>query len=258
MKTALITGGTKGIGKAVALAFMEKGYEVVINYSRDERSALAAQEEFNMMGYCPVLLRADVSDEAQVKAMFKEFFSIYDSLDVLVNNAGISLIKVIQDTTISDWNKIFDVNVKGTFLCSKEVVNKMVFSGGGAIINVASVWGEVGASCEVAYSASKGAVIAFTRALSKELAPSNAVGRGNRTADRLKERIFRVRGSGLFFRLRFFHFLCGTNFRFRFLSLRFSLRLVLRFWMTFSLGLRFCLSHRSAEEINAERSGFRR
>ncbi len=70
MKTALITGGTKGIGKAVALAFMEKGYEVVINYSRDERSALAAQEEFNMMGYCPVLLRADVSDEAQVKAMF--------------------------------------------------------------------------------------------------------------------------------------------------------------------------------------------
>lgn len=173
MKTALITGGTKGIGKAVALAFMEKGYEVVINYSRDERSALAAQEEFNMMGYCPVLLRADVSDEAQVKAMFKEFFSIYDSLDVLVNNAGISLIKVIQDTTISDWNKIFDVNVKGTFLCSKEVVNKMVFSGGGAIINVASVWGEVGASCEVAYSASKGAVIAFTRALSKELAPSN-------------------------------------------------------------------------------------
>ncbi len=173
MKTALITGGTKGIGKAVALAFMEKGYEVVINYSRDERSALAAQEEFNMMGYCPVLLRADVSDEAQVKAMFKEFFSIYDSLDVLVNNAGISLIKVIQDTTISDWNKIFDVNIKGTFLCSKEVVNKMVFSGGGAIINVASVWGEVGASCEVAYSASKGAVIAFTRALSKELAPSN-------------------------------------------------------------------------------------
>lgn len=173
MKTALITGGTKGIGKAVALAFMEKGYEVVINYSRDERSALAAQEEFNMMGYCPVLLRADVSDEAQVKAMFKEFFSIYDSLDVLVNNAGISLIKVIQDTTISDWNKIFDVNIKGTFLCSKEVVNKMVFSGGGAIINVASVWGEVGASCEVAYSASKGAVIAFTKALSKELAPSN-------------------------------------------------------------------------------------
>ena len=173
MKTALVTGGTKGIGKAIALAFLERGYEVVLNYSRDERGALAAQDEFNMLGYCPVLLRADVSDEAQVKAMFKEFFSIYERLDVLVNNAGISLIKVIQDTTPQDWNKVFDVNVKGTYLCSREVVDKMVFAGGGAIVNVASIWGEVGASCEVAYSASKGAVIAFTKALAKELAPSN-------------------------------------------------------------------------------------
>lgn len=172
MKTALVTGGTKGIGKAIALAFLERGYEVVLNYAHDEMTALATQEEFNMLGYCPVLLRADVSDEAQVKAMFKEFFSIYERLDVLVNNAGISLIKVIQDTTPNDWNRVFDVNVKGTYLCSREVVDKMVFAGGGAIVNVASIWGEVGASCEVAYSASKGAVIAFTKALSKELAPS--------------------------------------------------------------------------------------
>ncbi len=172
MKTALVTGGTKGIGKAIALAFLERGYEVVLNYAHDEITALATQEEFNMLGYCPVLLRADVSDEAQVKAMFKEFFSIYERLDVLVNNAGISLIKVIQDTTPNDWNRVFDVNVKGTYLCSREVVDKMVFVGGGAIVNVASIWGEVGASCEVAYSASKGAVIAFTKALAKELAPS--------------------------------------------------------------------------------------
>lgn len=173
MKTALITGGTKGIGKAVAQAFLERGYEVVINYCHDEKSALSTQEEFNMLGYCPVLLRADVSDEAQVKAMFKEFFSIYERLDVLVNNAGISKIKVIQDTTLSDWNEIFKVNVTSTFLCCKEVVDKMIFSGGGSIINISSIWGEVGASCEVAYSASKGAVITFTKALAKELAPSN-------------------------------------------------------------------------------------
>ena len=172
MKTALITGGTKGIGKAIALAFLERGYEVVLNYGHDEMAALATQEEFNMLGYCPVLLRADVSDEVQVKAMFKEFFSIYEKLDVLVNNAGISLIKVIQDTTPHDWSKVFDVNVKGTYLCCREVVDKMVFAGGGSIVNVASIWGEVGASCEVAYSASKGAVIAFTKALAKELAPS--------------------------------------------------------------------------------------
>ncbi|MCH5142340.1 MAG: 3-oxoacyl-ACP reductase FabG [Clostridiales bacterium] len=173
MKTALITGGTKGIGKAIAGAFLERGYEVVLNYHKDEAAALATQEEFNMLGYCPVLFRADVSDEVQVRNMFREFFSIYDNLDVLVNNAGISLIKVIQDTTLSDWNKIFDTNVKGTFLCSREVANKMVWARSGSIINISSVWGEVGSSCEVAYSASKGAVIAFTKALAKELAPSN-------------------------------------------------------------------------------------
>ena len=158
VKTALITGGTKGIGKAIALAFLERGYEVVLNYCHDERSALATQEEFNMLGYCPVLLRADVSDEAHVRAMFKEFFSIYEKLDVLVNNAGVSLIKVIQETKIADWNRVFDINVKGTYLCSREVTDKMIFAGGGAIVNIASIWGEVGASCEVAYSASKGAI----------------------------------------------------------------------------------------------------
>lgn len=172
MKTVLITGGTRGIGKAIALAFLQRGYEVVLNYNENQQAALATQEEFNMLGFCPILLRADVSDEEQVKTMFNEFFSIYDRLDVLVNNAGVSVVKVIQDTTLSDWNKIFDVNVKGAFLCSKQVVNKMIFSGGGSIINIASIWGEVGASCEVAYSASKGALISFTKALAKELAPS--------------------------------------------------------------------------------------
>ena len=178
MKTALITGGTKGIGKAVALAFLQRGYEVILNYHSDQQTALETQEEFNMLGYCPILLRADVSDELQVKNMFRDFFSIYDRLDVLVNNAGISKIKVIQDTTVEDWNKIFDVNVKSTFLCCREVTNRMVAAGGGSIINISSIWGEVGASCEVAYSASKGAVIAFTTgAETEELMESIPVGR---------------------------------------------------------------------------------
>ncbi|MDE7453475.1 MAG: glucose 1-dehydrogenase [Clostridia bacterium] len=172
MKTALITGGTKGIGKAIALAFMQQGYEVVINYDSDEESALATQEEFNILGYCPILLRADVSDEMQVRAMFREFFGIYDKLDVLVNNAGVSLIRVIQDTTASDWDRIFDVNVKGVYHCCRVVADKMIGCGGGCIINIGSIWGEVGASCEAAYSASKGAVMSFTKALAKEFAPS--------------------------------------------------------------------------------------
>ena len=173
MKTALITGGTKGIGKAIALEFLKHGYEVALNYNSDEQAALATQEEFNMQGYCSVLMPADVSDPAQVKNMFGEFFGIYEKLDVLVNNAGISLVRVIQDTTPSDWDRVFDVNVKGAFNCCRSAVDKMIGNGGGSIINVSSIWGEVGASCEVAYSASKGAVIAFTKALAKELAPSN-------------------------------------------------------------------------------------
>lgn len=172
MKTVLITGGTKGIGKGIALEFLRRGYEVVINYCHDEKAALATQEEFNMQGYCPVLLRADVSDAPQVREMFREFFGIYDKLDVLVNNAGISLVRVIQDTSEADWSRVFGVNVNGVFNCCRAVTDRMIGNGGGCIINIASVWGEVGASCEVAYSASKGAVIALTKALAKELAPS--------------------------------------------------------------------------------------
>ena len=173
MKTALITGGTKGIGKAIAFEFLKRGYEVVINYSSDEGAAIATQAEFNMLGYCPVLMRADVSDEAQVEEMFSEIFRLYDRLDVLVNNAGISRVNVIQDTSAAEWDRVFAVNARGTFLCSRAVTDRMIGAGGGAIINVSSIWGEVGASCEVAYSASKAAVIGFTKALAKELAPSN-------------------------------------------------------------------------------------
>ena len=173
MKTALITGGTKGIGKAIAQEFLQNGYEVILNYCHDEEAALATQAEFNQQGFCPVLMRADVADEGQVKEMFREIFRIYGRVDVLVNNAGISKIRVIQETSLYDFEQIFAVNIKGVFLCSKEVVDNMICSGGGCIINISSIWGEVGASCEVAYSASKGAVIAFTKALAKELAPSH-------------------------------------------------------------------------------------
>lgn len=171
MKTVLITGGTRGIGKAIAERFLRAGYEVILNYCHDEEAALAAQNEFNEQDYCPVLMRADVSDEGQVKAMFSEIFRIYGKIDVLVNNAGISKINVIQDTTLADWEEIMGVNLRGVFLCSREAARSMISFGGGAIVNIASIWGEVGASCEVAYSATKGGVIAFTKALAKELAP---------------------------------------------------------------------------------------
>ena len=172
MKTAVITGGTRGIGRAIAFEFLQRGNELIINNCNNERAAIATQAEFNMLGYCPVLMRADVSDEAQVRDMFSEIFRLYNKIDVLVNNAGISYVGVIQDTTAAEWDKIFGVNVRGAFLCSRAVTDRMIGAGGGSIINISSIWGEVGASCEVAYSASKAALIGFTRALSKELAPS--------------------------------------------------------------------------------------
>lgn len=172
MKTVLITGGTKGIGKAIAFAFLQQGYEVVINYHKDDLSAKETQEEFALQGYYPVVMNADVSNEEQVRGMFTEFFQSFGHLDVLVNNAGISKIDVLQNTTLDQWNRIFAVNMTGTFLCCRESIDHMIDNGGGCVINISSIWGQVGASCEVAYSASKGAVIAFTKALAKELAPS--------------------------------------------------------------------------------------
>ena len=171
-KVALITGGTRGIGRDIAFEFLQLGYEVVINYCSNESAAIATQAEFNMLGYCPVLMRADVSDEYQVRDMFSEIFRLYNKIDVLVNNAGISYTGVIQDTTPAEWDRIFGVNMRGVYLCSRAVADRMIGMGGGCIINISSIWGEVGASCEVAYSASKAAVIGFTKALAKELAPS--------------------------------------------------------------------------------------
>ncbi len=163
MKTILVTGGTRGIGRAIALSFLEKGYRVCVTYSKDEKSAKEAQD----LGV--EVYRCDVRDEFAVVALFERLGTV----DVLVNNAGVSQIKQIQDVTKLEWDELFAVNVGGSFLCAREAAKDMISRRSGVIINISSVWGEVGGSCEVAYSASKGALIAFTKALAKELAPSN-------------------------------------------------------------------------------------
>lgn len=160
---ALVTGGTRGIGLAVCRLLAERGDFVTALYGSDEEAAARARVELPAVEF----LRADVSDEGAVK----EVFSRFSSLDILVNNAGIALYRQVQDTTLSEWERVMAVNAGGTFLCSKYAVGKML-GRGGAIVNISSVWGEKGGSCESAYSASKGAVIAFTKALAKELAPS--------------------------------------------------------------------------------------
>lgn len=165
MKTAVITGGTKGIGLALCEAFFNAGYVVWACYSKDEKAAKKAKKLLPYVNF----VKCDVSDEKQVES----FFSSLNRIDVLVNNAGISLIAQIQDTSLADWNKLFSVNVTGTFLCSREAAKYMISETRGCIINISSVWGEVGASCEVAYSASKAAVIGFTKALAKEVGYSS-------------------------------------------------------------------------------------
>ncbi len=160
---ALVTGGTRGIGLAVCRLLSERGAQVTALYSSDEAAAERAKALLPAVEF----IRADVSNEAQVSAVFSRL----ETLDWLVNNAGIALWRQVQDTSLSEWERVMAVNAGGTFLCSKYAVLKML-SRGGAIVNVSSVWGECGGSCESAYSASKGAVISFTKALAKELAPA--------------------------------------------------------------------------------------
>ena len=159
MKTVLITGGVRGIGKSIADAFAKKGYRVCVTYSKDEASATLAKEE-GLEVY-----KADVSVEADVVALFKKIGNV----DILVNNAGVSLIKQIQDVSYEEFNRLMSVNVGGAFLCSREAAKGMIDNQAGLIVNVSSVWGEVGGSCESVYSASKAALIGFTKALAKEL-----------------------------------------------------------------------------------------
>ena len=159
MKTVLVTGGVRGIGKSIAEAFAKKGYRVCVTYSKDEESASLAREE-GLEVY-----KADVSVEADVVALFQKVGKV----DVLVNNAGVSLIKQIQDVSYEEFNRLMAVNVGGAFLCAREAAKGMIDRGAGLIVNVSSVWGEVGGSCESVYSASKAALIGFTKALAKEL-----------------------------------------------------------------------------------------
>lgn len=159
MKTVLVTGGVRGIGKSIALAFLKKGYRVCAVYSKDEENATkiaAAGVE---------VFRADVANEDDVK----ELFAKIGRVDVLVNNAGIALVKQIQDVSYAEFNRLMSVNVGGAFLCSREAAKGMIDNRSGLIVNISSVWGEVGGSCESVYSASKAALIGFTKALAKEL-----------------------------------------------------------------------------------------
>lgn len=171
MKTAVITGASKGIGECIARAFLANGFNVIANYRTSGESALKLKKE---LGSRCEIFRADVSDYEQVCSMFDFAEKKFGKVTALVNNAGICLPQsVVQDVSSADFERICAVNLKGVFNCCKRAIDGMVSAGGGAIVNVSSIWGQVGGSCEAVYSMTKAGVIGFTKALAKELAPSN-------------------------------------------------------------------------------------
>ena len=167
MKNVLITGGSRGIGKACVYEFSNSGYRVFLNYNKSSDEAEKIKNETGA-----VMVKADVSDSKQVNDMAEFIHTNYGKIDVIVNNAGISQQKMFTDITENDWDRMFDLNMKSMYLVTKAFVDDMIYKQSGKIINISSMWGVTGGSCEVHYSAAKAAVIGFTKALAKELGPS--------------------------------------------------------------------------------------
>lgn len=168
MSCVLVTGGSRGIGRAVCLEFARAGYDVAFCYSKDASGAEETAWLLGSLGAGVQAFRCDVSDEKQVEEMFESVLG----LSVLVNNAGVALYRQVQDTSLGEWRRVMSVNADGAFLCTRAAVRKFLKRGSGSIVNVSSIWGEAGGACESAYSASKAALIGFTKACAKELAPS--------------------------------------------------------------------------------------
>ena len=169
MKTVLITGAARGIGAAAAESFAEAGYQVVINYlhSAEKAEALAARWSGRALA-----VQADVADPAQVDAMFAAAEKTFGGVDVLVCNAGIAAQKLLTDVTDEEWRRMLDVHLSGAFYCCRRALPHKIHQKWGRILTVSSMWGQVGGSCEVAYSAAKAGLIGLTKALAKEEGPS--------------------------------------------------------------------------------------
>ena len=172
-KVVLITGASKGIGAEIARGFAKEKARVVINYNSSESEAISLAGEVALLGGTPLLIKADVSSYSEVKNMFETTLKTFGTIDVLVNNAGICDYNLMLDIAPETIDKMVDVNLKGALYCSKEASKIMLFNQSGKIINISSVWGEIGGANEVTYSATKAGIIGLTKALSKELEFNN-------------------------------------------------------------------------------------
>lgn len=168
-KIVLVTGASRGIGKATAQKFAQAGYKVVIHYHTGKEQAELLERELKQQGCTVMTQRADLRDSGQVQQMVQQIEQRWGSVDILVNNAGIAQQKLFTDLTEADWRNMFAVHVDGTFYCCRAVLPGMLHQHGGNIVNVSSMWGQTGGSCEVHYSAAKGAIQSMTKALAKEV-----------------------------------------------------------------------------------------
>ena len=172
-KTVWITGASRGIGRETARVFAERGYRLILQYARAQEEAEALAAELRDRGTAVLLCRADVSDYEQVKTVAEAGRRMFGSIDVLVNNAGIAAQRLFMDIEPEEWNRMLAVHVNGAYHCIRCVLPDMIKEHRGKIINISSMWGQVGASCEVHYSTAKAALIGLTKALAKELGPTN-------------------------------------------------------------------------------------
>lgn len=172
-KTVLITGSSRGIGKAIAIKYAKEGYSVIINCAHREEELQAAKKEIESYHAPCMTFLGDISSYDIATELFQQIYNTFGHLDILVNNAGISYMGLFTEMSPSDWYKVINTNLTSVFNCCRLAAPDMISRKSGKIINISSVWGSVGASCEVAYSASKGGINALTKALAKELAPSN-------------------------------------------------------------------------------------
>ena len=172
-KVVLVTGGSRGIGKEVAKVYAENGYDVAINYVSDKTDVEGIKKEFQDLGVKCLMVKADVSNREEVEKMVEEVISEFEKIDVLVNNAGITKDTLLMRMSEEDFDKVIEINLKGTYLVTKAVTKYMMKKRQGSIINLASVVGVVGNSGQCNYSASKAGIIGFTKSVAKELASRN-------------------------------------------------------------------------------------